>query len=71
MKQTEKRYRREWALVCVFVLIITVLLSTLQAFPRLNARIYDLAIRLTQDRPASEEIVVIAIDDRSLEEIGA
>lgn len=71
MKLTEKRYRREWALVCVFVITITVLASILQVFPRLDARIYDLAISLTQDRPASKEIAVIAIDDNSLEEIGA
>ncbi|NLY64653.1 MAG: CHASE2 domain-containing protein, partial [Alcaligenaceae bacterium] len=71
MKLTEKRYKREWVLVCFFVLAITVLLSIWQFFPRLDARIYDLTIRLTQDRPASDKIVVIAIDDKSLEEIGA
>lgn len=71
MKLTKNRYRREWLLVCLFVITTTVLLSIFQLNPRLNAGIYDLGIRLTQDRAASEEIVIIAIDDKSLTKIGA
>ena len=71
MKLTKSRYRREWLLVCLVVITTAVLLSIFKVSPRLDAGIYDLGVRLTQKRPTSDDIVIIAIDDKSLSEIGA
>lgn len=70
MESIKKRYGYEWLLISLFVLGVTALLSVTKSFPFLDYRLYDIAIQLTQDKPASPEIVIVSIDDKSLEEIG-
>jgi len=70
MKHMKKRYGLEWLVVSLLILMITAFLSVFKSFPLLDARIYDIAIQLTQDKPASEDIVIVAIDDKSIAEIG-
>ena len=70
MKLIKKRYSLEWLIISLFVLAITSFLSVFKSFPLLDARLYDIAIQLTQDKPASREIVIVAVDDKSIAEIG-
>ncbi|MFA5704298.1 MAG: CHASE2 domain-containing protein [Advenella sp.] len=71
MKHIKKRYSYEWLLISLFVLATTAFLSINKGFPLVYNRIYDFSIRLTQDKPASDEIVIIAIDDKSIADLGA
>ncbi|MFV9474089.1 CHASE2 domain-containing protein [Advenella sp. RU8] len=70
MQHIKKRYNNEWLLISLFVLAVTALLSINKGLPLVYNRIYDFSIRLTQDKPASEEIVIIAIDDKSIADLG-
>ncbi|WP_291587294.1 CHASE2 domain-containing protein [Comamonas sp. UBA7528] len=61
--------RREWWIFSALLLATCWWLAGPQQLERSNLLVQDLASRL-QQRPASPEVVVIAIDDRSIEAIG-
>ena len=70
MKYIKKRYGLEWLVISLFVLAITAFLSVFKIFPFIDARLYDIAIQITQEKPASQEIVIVAVDDNSIAEVG-
>ena len=59
----------EWtALTCALALLVTVM-STQEWFSRVDLDLYDLGVAL-MERPAPADVVIIAIDDESLAQIG-
>lgn len=64
-----RRRRLEWALLAVLLLALVAWLSPPQALPRANHMVQDLGLRW-MSRPAHPDIVVVAIDDRSIATIG-
>lgn len=69
----EKRVYAEWLVVTLFTLTATALLSFYSeqaGIARIDHTFYDSALRLGPRSPASEDIVIIMIDDASIEELG-
>ena len=64
-----KLYLREWRLLAVLLLALVAWLSMPNALPRVNYLVQDASLRLAA-RPASPDIAIVAIDDRSIEAIG-
>lgn len=60
----------EWAWVLVLGALMSVILVLTHAGARLDNVVYDALVRL-DPRPASDEIIIVAIDDQSLREVGA
>ncbi len=65
-----RRYNREWLLVALITLSVTLLFSQFSVLSRFSDGLYDVALGYTNKRPADPDIVIIAIDDKSLSEIG-
>jgi len=65
-----RRMLAEWAAVSLMATALAVLLLGSGASARLDNLIYDAALRLAP-RPADTRIIIVAIDDRSLAELGA
>ncbi|WP_370681266.1 CHASE2 domain-containing protein [Comamonas sp. GB3 AK4-5] len=67
----EKRLdlRREWAIVSICLLAAVWWLAGPKQLERSNLLVQDLSARLLQ-RPASSEVVLVAIDERSIDAIG-
>ena len=66
---TGRRALIEWLLVAMVTSLVTGWLALSSAADRPNYIVYDALSRL-DDRPADETIVIIAIDDRSLQALG-
>ncbi len=69
----ERRVHVEWLAVTILMLIITAVLclySTQIGFARLNHTFYDRTFSLTTRPKPDTRIVIIAIDDSSIEDIG-
>jgi len=64
-----RRRQREWLLLATMLLAVVAMLGSYNALERPNLVIADQLMRLV-DRPVSDEIVLIAIDDKSLAAIG-
>ena len=65
-----QRYRREFMWVTIILCIITALGTYFINFSTLNNSFYAQALQFTAARPAAKDIVLITIDDKSLNEIG-
>jgi CHASE2 domain-containing sensor protein len=70
---TDKIYKKDWflasAISLVFVIAVLVQTNLLQGFEQV---IYDSGITLTHRQPGNAaKIAIIAIDDQSVDEIGA
>ncbi|RYF63494.1 MAG: CHASE2 domain-containing protein, partial [Comamonadaceae bacterium] len=61
--------RREWGLLSVLLLALVAWLSAPGSLDRLNFLIQDAGLRL-QARPGHPDIVLVTIDDRSVEAVG-
>ncbi len=59
----------EWLLTAALALTLTGLVAWAGAASRLDHLLYDALIRQAQ-RPVSDEIILVVIDDRSLQEVG-
>ncbi|MBV6304181.1 CHASE2 domain-containing protein [Candidimonas humi] len=69
----DRRIFFEWQMVLAALAMLTFLLSyfaTSTGLFRLNQVFYDVALSTSSHRPALSDIVIIAIDDGSLDEIG-
>lgn len=66
----QQRYRREFTWVTIALCLITAAATYFINFSTLNNAFYAQALRWTDARPASSEIVLVVIDDKSLSEIG-
>ena len=66
---TGRRALIEWLLVAAVTALVVAWLALGSAADRANHLVYDALIRL-QDRPADEAVVIVAIDDRSLQVLG-
>lgn len=66
---TGRRAVIEWLLVATVTAFVVAWLALGTAADRPNHLIYDALIRL-QDRPADDAVVIVAIDDRSLQALG-
>lgn len=66
---TGRRAVLEWALVGVLSALVVIVMINGRLAERADFLVYDSLIRLTANE-ASEEIVIVAIDDRSLAQIG-
>ena len=66
---TGRRAVLEWALVGVLSALVVIAMINGRLAERADFLVYDSLIRLTANE-ASEEIVIVAIDDRSLAQIG-
>lgn len=67
------RIRKEWRLVSILLLLLTLLFSSLRddfALGRLNNLIYDFTMAAALPQPAPSDIVIIAIDDSSIAALG-
>lgn len=64
------RYRREFLGVALFVSILTTIITYFIPIHSVNRFLYDVSVRHSHHRPASKDIVIIAIDDQSLEQLG-
>jgi len=60
--------RHETASVALPLLLLVALTAATGALSRIDNLLYDLAMR-TQDAPAPEDVVIVAIDERSLREL--
>nr|WP_315468887.1 CHASE2 domain-containing protein [uncultured Undibacterium sp.] len=60
---------REWLVLALFLLGLATLLITTDSLQRLDQSAYDQLLR-TQSHPAREDIIIVAIDDFSLNELG-
>lgn len=60
---------REWLAVVVVLMLITVAAARSQWLWRLDQSLYDISLTLWE-RPAAQDIVIVAIDDASLDAIG-
>ena len=66
---TGRRALIEWGLVAVLTALVVCWLALSPTADRADNLVYDALIRL-QDGPADESVVIIAIDDRSLQSLG-
>ena len=64
-----QRRRLEWALLTIALLGLVAWLSTGSSLGRVNHLVQDVGLRLVS-RPAHPDIVIVAIDDRSIAAIG-
>lgn len=64
-----QRRRLEWGLLAAALLGLVAWLSPPTALNRINHLVQDIGLQLAQ-RPAHPDIVVVAIDDRSIAAIG-
>ena len=64
-----QRRRLEWALLTIALLGLVAWLSTGASLGRVNHLVQDVGLRLVS-RPAHPDIVIVAIDDRSIAAIG-
>ncbi|WP_454003427.1 CHASE2 domain-containing protein [Alcaligenes sp. Marseille-Q7550] len=65
--------RKEWRLVSALLVLLTLLFSSLHddfALGRLNNLVYDLTMAAAPPQASPEDIVIIAIDDRSINALG-
>ena len=56
--------------VLIFMLLVSALVLLPSFFGRMESTLYDMRIRLAGNIPASSDIVLLNIDDASLEELG-
>ncbi len=69
----ERRIRTEWLIVSLALLLLTFMLGGFGAhlgIAKLDHVFYDRILSFAADKPASNDIVIVAIDDGSIEEIG-
>ena len=59
----------EWSLLSALLLALVVFLSASRTFEHIDLALTDQLYRL-QTRPVSDDIVIVAIDDKSLAEVG-
>ncbi|HRK86907.1 MAG TPA: CHASE2 and HATPase_c domain-containing protein [Alcaligenes faecalis] len=67
------RIRKEWRLVSILLLLLTLLFSSLRddfALGRLNNLIYDFTMSAALPRTPAPDVVIIAIDDDSIAALG-
>ncbi len=64
------RYRREFLGVVLFVSFLTALLTYFIPVQSADRILYDISLRNAHHRPASDDIIIIAIDDQSLDQLG-
>jgi CHASE2 domain-containing sensor protein/signal transduction histidine kinase len=60
----------EWAWVLVLGALMSTLLVATKATGRLDNVVYDALVRL-DPRPASDDVIIVSIDDQSLRQVGA
>ncbi|WP_071059269.1 CHASE2 domain-containing protein [Pelistega sp. MC2] len=70
IKSLSTRYKREFLGVSLFVSIITSLITFFLPINEMDNILYDSFLRQSHLRPASKDIVIITIDDKSLQELG-
>lgn len=68
-KQRQAIALHEWIILTLFLLILTIVLSMFNGLQRLDQTAYDLLLR-NQSTPARDDIIIVAIDDFSLAELG-
>lgn len=69
----ERRVYLEWLAITLFTVVVTVLLNLYgeqTGISRLNYTFYDSILRVAPHPLVGDEIVIIAIDDHSLEQLG-
>ncbi len=64
------RYRREFLGVALLVSVLTTLITYFIPIHSINRFLYDVSVRHSHYRPASKDIIIITIDDQSLEQLG-
>ncbi len=64
-----KLWNREWRIMGALLLLLVAWLGTPGQLPRVSYLVQDTSLRLAA-RPASPDIVIVAIDDRSISAIG-
>lgn len=69
-KSLYRRYQREWLLVALLILGITLFCSRFSIFSRISSSLYDKVVSYTHVRQPDHDIVMIVIDDKSLARIG-
>ena len=60
---------REWIVLCLFLLLLTVIAIFSDSLRRLDQSAYDQLLRM-QNVPARDDIIIVAIDDFSINELG-
>ena len=63
------RRRLQWALLACALMALVAWLSTADSLGRVNHMVQDAGMRLVS-RPAHPDIVIVAIDDASIAELG-
>ena len=66
MKTSEKEhffYKNRDVLILVITVIVGILLAGLEIFHKLDFRLYDALLGLSQELPVDDRIVLIDIDD--------
>lgn len=72
-RSLERRLHREWLVITLFSLVLSIglsLLSDRTGIERIDLTFYDSVLRAKPHPPAGEDIVVIAVDDGSIEQLG-
>ena len=71
--ELERRIRAEWLIVSLALMLLTFALGGFGAhlgIAKLDHVFYDRVLSFAANKPASDDIVIVAIDDGSIEEIG-
>ncbi|MCZ6667435.1 MAG: CHASE2 domain-containing protein, partial [Gammaproteobacteria bacterium] len=63
-------WKSDWFVGLMITLMFLIFAET-QLFESLDNRAYNLGVSFSSDKEASEDIVIIAIDDKSLQALGA
>ena len=61
---------REWLMLFIGLLTFAIALGWQNGLGRLDQSLYDLFLSIDNDKPAREDIIIVAIDDYSLAELG-
>lgn len=68
-----RRTNAEWVIVCAALVLLTLLLSLSSrhtGLQRLDFALYDMTLAATSPRTADPDIIIVAIDDGSIEHLG-
>jgi len=69
-RSLHRRYLREWSLVSLLILGITLFCCQFSGFSRISFSVYDWVVSHTHARQPDHDIVLVVIDDKSLAQIG-
>ena len=61
---------REWLMLFIGLLTLAIALGWQNGLGRLDQSLYDLFLSIDDNKPVREDIIIVAIDDYSLAELG-